>query len=87
MPTPTPLRFMIGLVGALAILASAACDKAVAVVPLAGIVVVQGDNQSGQVGRALPTAVIFRVVDSTGRGAEGRMITLVMSWVGGSVTR
>lgn len=86
MTTPTPLRLLIGLAGALALLASAACDKAVAVVPLAGIVVVQGDNQSGQVGRALPTAVIFRAVDSTGRGAEGRTITLVMGSGGGSVT-
>ena len=87
MPTPTPLRLFIGLVGALAILASAACGKDVAApAPLAGILVVQGDDQSGQVGRALPTPVVLRAVDSTGTGIEGRAITLVIGSGGGTVT-
>jgi hypothetical protein len=87
MPTPTPLRPFLGLVGALAILASAACGKdAAAPEPLAGILVVQGDSQSGQVGRALPTPVVLRAVGSSGDGIEGRAITLLIGTGGGTIT-
>ncbi len=86
MPTPSPLRLVVGLAGALALLFSAACQKPVEPVPLAGLIVVQGADQSGQVGRALPTPIILRAVDSTGNGLEGRTITLVLGSGGGSVT-
>jgi hypothetical protein len=87
MPTPTPLRPFTGLVGALAILACAACGKdAAGPAPLAGILVVQGNNQSGQVGRALPTPIVLRAVDSTGNGMLGRTITLIIGSGGGTVT-
>jgi hypothetical protein len=87
MPTPTPLRLIIGFLGALAVLGSAACAKDVAApAPLASIVVVQGDNQSGQVGRALATPVIFRALDSTGSAVEGRTVTLLVGAGSGTVT-
>ena len=77
----------INAVAAVAVLAIAACAKeAVAPAPIAGIVVVQGNNQTGQVGRALPTPVVFRAVDSTGTGIEGRTITLLIGSGGGTVT-
>ena len=87
MATPTLRRPFIGLVGTLAILASAACGKvATGPAPLAGIIVVQGDNQAGQVGRALPTLVVIRAVDSSGDGVVGRQITLIIGTGGGSIT-
>ena len=86
MPNITPTRFVIGLAGALALLLSAACQKPVEPTPIAGIVVVQGADQAGQVGRALLTPIIFRAVDSTGKGVEGRTITLILGSGGGSVT-
>jgi hypothetical protein len=88
MPTPRSLRRFTGLVGALATLACAACgkDAAVGPAPLAGILVVQGDNQSGQVGRELPTPIVLRAVDSTGNGMLGRTITLIIGSGGGTIT-
>jgi hypothetical protein len=87
MPYPTPLRPFAGLAGVLAILASTACGKDVAgPAPLAGILVVQGDGQSGQVGRGLPTQVVLRAVDSTGEGIQGRTITLLIGSGGGTIT-
>lgn len=68
-------------------LAAASCAKdPAAPAPVAGIVVVQGADQSVQVGKALPTPVILRAVDSAGRGIEGRTITLMIGSGGGAVT-
>jgi hypothetical protein len=87
MATPASHRPFTGLVGALAILACATCGKdAAGPAPLAGILVVQGNNQSGQVGRALPTKVVLRAVDSTGSGMLGRTITLIIGSGGGTIT-
>lgn len=68
-------------------LALTACAKdAAAPAPVAGIVVVQGADQSAQVGKVLPTPVILRAVDSTGNGIEGRTLTLQIGSGGGAVT-
>lgn len=80
-----PIRHFLRL--ALLGLAAASCAKdPAAPAPVAGIVVVQGADQAVQVGKVLPTPVIFRAVDSTGKGIEGRTITLVIGSGGGSVT-
>ncbi|MBK7906095.1 MAG: hypothetical protein IPJ78_05955 [Gemmatimonadetes bacterium] len=64
-----------------------ACAKdAAAPAPVAGIIVVQGADQSAQVGKVLPTAVILRAIDSTGNGIEGRTLTLQIGSGGGAVT-
>ncbi len=71
------------LVGLLAL----ACAKdPAAPAPVAGIVVVQGADQSAQVGKVLPTPVILRAIDSTGNGIEGRALTLQIGSGGGAVT-
>ena len=68
MPTPAP-RFP--LAAALALTAGLACGKDPgAPVPVVGIVVVQGDAQTEQVGRALPTLIVLHVLDPTGAGAS-----------------
>ena len=84
MPTPAP-RFP--LAAALVFATSLACAKDPgAPVPVAGIVVVQGDAQTAQVGRALPTPIVLRALDSTGAAVSGRTITLVIGSGGGTVT-
>ena len=61
------------LVGLLAV----ACAKdPAAPAPVAGIVVVQGADQSAQVGKVLPTPVILRAIDSTASvSAETRRLS------------
>ena len=51
----------------------------------AGIVVVQGNAQSAQAGKELPTPVVLRVVDATGAGMAGKTITLALSEGSGAV--
>lgn len=75
-----PLALLLGLF-------AAGCAKDVAApAPVAAIIVVQGADQSAQVGKALATPVILRAIDSTGNGIEGRNITLTIGSGGGSVT-
>ncbi len=50
------------------------------------LVLVQGGSQVGQAGRALPTPVVFRAVDSLGVGMSGVTVTLAVVAGGGSVT-
>ncbi|MCE9603098.1 MAG: hypothetical protein K8S21_12915 [Gemmatimonadetes bacterium] len=72
---------------ALALAALLACAKDPgAPVPVAGIVVVQGDAQTAQAGRALPSPIVLRALDSTGAAVSGRTITLVIGTGGGTVT-
>lgn len=80
------LRHLFGLLAALLLLTGFSCTKVAEPEPVAGIVVVQGAGQSAQVGRALPAPVIFRAVDSTGRGIPGRTLTLLIGAGGGTVT-
>lgn len=95
MPTPAALRPIFGrsrrllhaaLVAAVAGPVAACAKDPAAPAPLAGLVVVQGADQSAQVGRALPVPIIVRAVDSTGNGIEGRTIALVIGTGGGTVT-
>ncbi len=83
MPTLTPRSSLAALV--LAAVLACAKDPG-APVPVAGIVVVQGDAQTAQVGRALPTPIVLRALDSTGAAVSGRTITLVIGSGGGTVT-
>ncbi|MEO8449600.1 MAG: hypothetical protein ABI647_07410 [Gemmatimonadota bacterium] len=52
----------------------------------AGIVVVQGNNQQGLPGAALPDSVIIRVVDQFGNGISGDSVTWTLSAAGGTVS-
>lgn len=84
MPTRLLSRPSLALV--LGLLAAACAKDAAAPAPVAAIIVVQGADQSAQVGKALATPVILRAIDSTGNGIEGRNITLTIGSGGGSVT-
>lgn len=70
----------------LGLLLTACAKDAAAPAPVAGIIVVQGADQSAQVGKVLPTPVILRAIDSTGNGIEGRTLTLQIGSGGGAVT-
>ncbi|MEP6494955.1 MAG: hypothetical protein ABJF01_19875 [bacterium] len=52
----------------------------------ASLVVVQGSGQSGQAGRDLPTAIVLRVLDSSGAAAHGVTVRLAVAAGGGAVT-
>jgi hypothetical protein len=80
-----PLRLRAAQLIVLGLLAQACAKDPAAPEPLAGILVVQGADQAAQVGRVLPTQVIFRAIDSTGLAIEGRTITLLIGAGGGSV--
>ncbi len=82
----TPLLSRASLALVLGLLAAGCAKDAAAPAPVAAIIVVQGADQSAQVGKALPTPVILRAIDSTGNGIEGRDITLTIGSGGGSVT-
>src|SRR6185295_3114913 len=50
------------------------------------LVVVQGADQSAQVGKDLPTPILFRVLDAAGGGMHGITVTLSVVAGGGAVT-
>lgn len=52
----------------------------------AAITVVQGDAQTAQAGRALPGAIVLRVVDDKGHGVAKQAATLVVTSGGGTVS-
>jgi hypothetical protein len=52
----------------------------------ASIVLVQGANQSVQAGKDLPTAIVFRVLDSAGAPLSGVTLSLAVVSGGGAVT-
>ena len=52
----------------------------------ASITVVQGNAQTAQAGRALPGAIVLRVVDDKGKGVAKQAATLVVTTGGGTVT-
>lgn len=52
----------------------------------ASVAVVQGDNQIAQAGRALPTAIVLRVLDENGHGVAKQTATIVVTSGGGTVT-
>ncbi len=81
------ISFLLRFIAALAVALSLACAKdPAAPAPIAALVIVQGEGQAAQAGRALPTPIILRAVDSLGNGIEGRTISLVIGSGGGSVT-
>jgi len=88
MPSTPSSRLLVAVASALALLsvASGCAKDPGAPVPVAGIVVVQGDAQVAQAGRALPTPIVLRALDSTGAAVEGRTVTLVIGSGGGTVT-
>ncbi|MBX7117814.1 MAG: hypothetical protein K1X31_02320 [Gemmatimonadaceae bacterium] len=95
MPTTSAFRRLLGpaprtrtgaLAAAVALVLLGCAKDPAAPAPLAGLVVVQGADQSAQVGKALPVPIIVRAVDSTGNGIEGRTIALVIGTGGGTVT-
>ncbi|MEO8563892.1 MAG: hypothetical protein ABI601_17565, partial [bacterium] len=51
-----------------------------------GITVVQGNGQSAQAGRALPVAIVLRVVDDKGRGVPKQAATLIVASGGGTIS-
>ena len=53
---------------------------------VASITVVQGNAQTAQAGRALPGAIVLRVVDDKGKGVAKQAATLVVTTGGGTVT-
>jgi hypothetical protein len=85
-----PAAFDIAAVAAL--LAVTSCAGAAADATGAGgttpdaLVVVQGADQSAQVGRDLPTPIVLRVLDAAGGGMPGIRVTLTVVPGGGSVT-
>lgn len=88
MPSSLPSRLPAIRALALALLTVATgCAKDPgAPIPVAGIVVVQGDAQVAQAGRALPVPIVLRALDSTGAAVSGRTVTLVIGSGGGTVT-
>jgi adhesin/invasin len=84
---PYKLLYLLGGVAAVILLHG--CTKKAATtgpIPAAGIVVVQGNNQTAQAGKELPTPVILRVVDKSGVGIAGLAITLALGDGGGTIT-
>lgn len=70
-----------------AVLLLAGCKKTAAVEPVvaAALTVVQGNAQSVQAGKELPTPIVLRVTDKTGTLMPGIPVSLVVSAGGGSV--
>ncbi|MFI5310870.1 MAG: hypothetical protein ACHQQ3_06525 [Gemmatimonadales bacterium] len=60
-------------------------DALTAPTTAAGLVVVQGNDQSVQAGKELPTAVVLRVVDARGVGMAGVPVTLALGDGGGAI--
>jgi hypothetical protein len=82
MPTPRP-RLLLLLAGALACGSS---DLALPTdVPPARIEMVQGDDQRGPPGTALPDPLIVRVTDSTGSPLAGQAVTWTVNGGGGAI--
>jgi hypothetical protein len=52
---------------------------------IAAVNVVQGDNQSGQAGRALSAQVVLRIVDAKGKGVPHQPVTLAVTTGGGAI--
>ena len=49
------------------------------------LMVVQGNGQSAQAGKALPGAIVLRIVDENGRGVAKQVATLLVASGGGTV--
>jgi hypothetical protein len=70
---------------ALGVLAGCKQDAATAPDAPAALVVVQGNLQTRQAGRRLPTPIVYRAIDAAGAGLEGIPIRLTVDQGGGSV--
>jgi adhesin/invasin len=71
-----------------ATLALPGCKKALPVVPVLpdALTVVQGNAQSAQAGRELPTALVLRVTDKSGLGLAEVSVSLAIGQGGGTVS-
>jgi hypothetical protein len=83
LPRPTALIFAALVLGCAkkdAVTGATATSNAAA-----GLVIVQGNNQTVQAGKELPTPVVLRVVNLSGGGLAGAQVNLAIAEGGGTI--